>query len=366
MSRICLIGNYGKKTEGKDGQTAKVRVYLEALNKEGFDVDFVDTSLFKRKPFSVLFRIKKAISRSDRIVLITAKNGSKYLLPYINFINRRAKKPVVFPLIGTSVLHFEIDKLDDSEKIKFLCESDYLIHYKRPSFSKQLSKITYVLPETDLLTDVFARLYRLNNCCTLTNFRFYDNEKYIRNNETERFKIIYLSRLVEFKGIFDLIESVKDINNAGGNIYLDIYGDKYLTENENHYFESLLDDRISYKGSVENANVIKTISNYDLFAFPTRAPGEGTPGVVVESLLAGVPILTSDFPNAKCLMRDGYDSVFYKMFDKADLKLKLQNCIDDKNKIYSMRDNALKSGNRFTYDYSRDLFLKLVCGLGDK
>ena len=53
--------------------------------------------------------------------------------------------------------------------------------------------------------------------------------------------------------------------------------------------------------------MVQTLANYDLSVFPTRFIGEGTPGVIVESLLAGTPVLTSNFPSydfARAITKD--------------------------------------------------------------
>ena len=103
MNNILLIGNSGLKSGQMDGQTIKVRLYLKKMKDEGFSVCFVDLENFLRRPLSTLHRIKKGIKECARIVLLTAERGSKLLVPYINKINKKYKKPFVFPLVGTSV-----------------------------------------------------------------------------------------------------------------------------------------------------------------------------------------------------------------------------------------------------------------------
>lgn len=363
MSKILLIGNSGSKNFGTDGQTVKVRLYLKKIKDEGFDVSFVDLENFTKKPFRTLFLIKKRYNECDRVVLITAERGAKILIPFINFINRKHNKPFVFPLIGISVLHSSIDKLSEEEKNNFLVNDDYHLCKPRKSLVKQLKKISYILPETELLTKVFAEFYGLNNIRQLNNFREVTQiEK--QSVDISGLRLVYVSRVMPIKGIFDLLSVVKQLNKEGFEIFLDIYGDKYLSHEDNIRFNSFLDEKyISYKGIVRHENVVETISNYDLFVFPTKYYGEGTPGVIVESLISGTPIISSDFPQAKFLLKKNFDTLFYKMADSQGLKDTIASVARNKEILNNLKTNTLFSGQKYTYNYERKVFLKYICGV---
>ena len=362
MNKILLIGNSGLKHHGQDGQTVKVRLYLKKMLDEGFDVSFVDLEGFIKHIFSILSKIRKGIKECDRIVLLSAERGCKYLIPYINRHNKKYNKPFVLPLIGISVLHNDIDSLNVDDRNSFMVDSNYSLIKKNEKISKQLKRINYVLPETDLLTKVFKEYYSLENVYTLNNFREFKTVQKQENNKTV--KLIFLSRVIEIKGIFDIMEVVSNINSDSVKVELDIYGNKSFNENEENKFNQFLQDKgIKYLGLLDNSKVVDTISHYDVFAFPTRYMGEGTPGVIVESLLAGTPVLTSNFPQAKYLLNDGKDSLFFKMFDKEDLKNKLLYIINNRSVLDSMSKEAFESGKKYTYEHERNNFLKYVCGV---
>lgn len=362
MNKILLIGNSGLKHHGQDGQTVKVRLYLKKMLDEGFDVSFVDLEGFIKHIFSILSKIRKGIKECNRIVLLSAERGCKYLIPYINRHNKKYNKPFVLPLIGISVLHNDIDSLNVDDRNSFMVDSNYSLIKKNEKISKQLKRINYVLPETDLLTKVFKEYYSLENVYTLNNFREFKTVQKQENNKTV--KLIFLSRVIEIKGIFDIMEVVSNINSDSVKVELDIYGNKSFNENEENKFNQFLQDKgIKYLGLLDNSKVVDTISHYDVFAFPTRYMGEGTPGVIVESLLAGTPVLTSNFPQAKYLLNDGKDSLFFKMFDKEDLKNKLLYIINNRSVLDSMSKEAFESGKKYTYEHERNNFLKYVCGV---
>lgn len=364
MSKILLIGNSGLKHNGQDGQTVKVRLYLKKIQDEGFEVCFVDLENFIRKPISSLYRIKKGIKSSDRIVLITAERGSKILIPFINHINKHYKKPFVFPLVGTNVLHSSIDKLNPIDKNDFLLNGNYSMVKENKKVSKQLALMKYVLPETDLLVDVFKGYYHLDNVFLLNNFReCFEISERNDDGKTSTLKIVFLSRVMKDKGVFDLINCVNEINSEKHLINLDIYGGKCLSDDEDKEFGALINKNVCYKGQINNEEVLNVLSNYDLFVFPTRLVSEGTPGVIVESLLAGTPVLTSNFPQARYLLDNGKDSLSFNMFDKNDLKDKLLYLLNNRSLLVELKKNAIVSGKKYTYEHERARFLKYICGV---
>lgn len=357
--KICLIGNSGILSQDKGGQTTKLRLYMKKIEDEGFELFFVDLERFFHHPFSIFRKIKKGIKECNRIVLLSGERACKLLIPYINRINKKYHKTFVLPVVGSGLLHYSIDHLSNEDVYKFFVKKDFSKAKTNNKIQKQLSLIDYILPETTLLHDVYKQFYGLKNCYVFNNFREFNSSSEFKNDNN--FRMIYLSRVMEIKGIFDLLNVFSKIKND--NVVLDIYGSIELNKEEKELFFSKVKDNINYCGVIDNDNVVNLLTKYDLFIFPTRAAYEGTPGVIAESLIAGTPILTSNFPNASSLLIDGYDSVFYEMFNMDDLKEKLEWCINNKDKIREMRNNCLESSKKFTYEYNRKDFLKYVCGV---
>lgn len=368
MNRILLIGNSGLKKGQMDGQTIKVRLYLKKIKDEGFHVSFVDLEGFAKHPFSTLRKIKFEIKKSDRIVLLTAERGSRILIPFINRVNKKFKKPFIFPLIGTSVLHYSIDTLTIKQKNDFILNCEFGNIKPSKKLLNELSKITYILPETEMLTNVFRQFYRLTNIYTLTNFREILDIKTeandIRPSRLNHLEAIYLSRVIEEKGIIDLLTAIQNVNKNNELVHINIYGENLLDNEQNKLFKKLTNNSWShYFGPVSFENVIETIRPNDLFIFPTKFVGEGTPGVIVESLLAGVPILSSNFPQATQLLKENYDCILFKMCDTNDLEEKILQIVNDKSLLIKLKEHALISADRYTYNHQRKKFLKYVCGV---
>lgn len=106
-------------------------------------------------------------------------------------------------------------------------------------------------------------------------------------------RIIFLSRISPVKNLVFLLRVLK---RSKKKIHLDIFGPledtKYWNDCENLIDDMPLNVSISYLGSIQSHNVISTFAKYDLFALPTL--GESFGNVILESLMAGTPVLLSD------------------------------------------------------------------------
>lgn len=106
-------------------------------------------------------------------------------------------------------------------------------------------------------------------------------------------RIVFVSRIHPKK---NLLYSLSILSTASRKIDFDIYGPIEDTE----YWEKCVavmkkmppNIRVNYRGFLEHNAVQSTLSEYDLFLFPTLSENYGH--VIMESLSAGTPVLISD------------------------------------------------------------------------
>lgn len=103
-------------------------------------------------------------------------------------------------------------------------------------------------------------------------------------------RCVFISRICEKK---NLLSAIKYVKKAEKGVTLDIYGfkedEKYWEKCEEEIQNS---NKIKYCGILNQEEVIKTFSKYDLFLFPTYSENYGH--VIAESMLGGCPVLISD------------------------------------------------------------------------
>ena len=359
MKRICLIGNNGFGKPVFDGQRIKVRTYKNVLESEGFDVHMVELDKPAKRIFKIFSQVKKGIKECDIIILITSDNGERILIPYINRINKKYHKRFIFSQIGTSFLYKHIKDMSEEEKRLFFHEHNFGIQKPKNSDINRMKNIDIILTETQLINDAFSAFYGLNNCYVMTNFRQHDldlNSSGINHN-----KLIYLSRVMVRKGVFDLLDVLNGLPSSY-EYSLDIFGALDFSREEVDLFNSKLNERIKYCGELDPTKTIDTLGQYDLLCFPTKCEGEGTPGCIVESLIAGTPVLSSNFTQADELLHNGVDSLIYEFGNTKDMEEKLSKFIRNEVDYKKLRQGALKSGEKFTYKFNRERFLELITG----
>ncbi|AHA75397.1 MULTISPECIES: glycosyltransferase family 4 protein [Bacillus] len=133
---------------------------------------------------------------------------------------------------------------------------------------------------------------------------FENKENQKKEKKRGELKLVFLSRITEKKNLKGALTFLKGIT---GNITFDIYGP---IENQNYWsacrniIESLPNNvQVNYMGQVNNNKVHPLFSNYNAFLFPTF--GENYGHVIVESLLAGCPVIISDQTPWKNLKNEG-------------------------------------------------------------
>lgn len=358
--KICLIGNSGSISKSNDGQVTKVRIFKKKIVDEGYDLFFVDLELIFKNPFKILHSIKKGIKECDEIILLTAERGCKILIPFINKLNKHFKKPFILPLIGINILHRYTDKLSPIDQNHFLYEQKFKNLKPKNKDIKNLKKISLIMPENEIICETIRTFFGLTNVQILNNFRSNIERTNLRAEPKKPARLLYLSRVSEKKGIFKLINAVKTINKNEIFCRLDIYGKLELGKEEENNFNNNLCKEISYKGVIDNDYVFELMNNYDILVFPTQYITEGTPGILAEGLISGIPIISSNFASSSILLSDGFNSLIFDMKSEDDLILKIKSLISNVDLYRKIAINSKKSGEDFTYEKNRSIFIRML------
>lgn len=121
----------------------------------------------------------------------------------------------------------------------------------------------------------------------------HEPELRIRTKEPGSLRLVYLSRVVPQKNLLGAIEILRGLR---GPVQLDVYGPLQ----DGAYWRRCLAAagrlpagvEVHYRGALPREEVPVRLAEYDVLLFPTL--GESFGHVVLESLLAGVPVLISD------------------------------------------------------------------------
>lgn len=293
-SKIVLLGYLGKRSNKKDGQTVKTRLYLELLQKnadKNTRISTFDTEILHTRPWHIVGLLWKTI-RADKVVYMPAHNNLRLFFPTLYFLSRLFHFDILYPLIGGWLPVF----LEN-----------------RPRFARRLGKIKAVFPENDTLTRILKEKFYINNARTLPNFRFVEYVPQVPSSHPDGFRLVFMSRIVKEKGI-DIVFHLaayfaKSEIRQTCPLSIDFYGE--IAAKEREYFEKELQDHPNthYKGVLEPQEITRTLSRYDALILPTRYPTEGVPGAIIDAYMAGLPVLVSDWLYARdivCHGKTGY------------------------------------------------------------
>lgn len=359
---ITFIGNNANQKIVTDGGRLKMRLFIDLLKREGQVVGVIELDGWKKRFITIINQIKKAINRGDTLVIMAGPKGCRFIIPIVCHFNKKHKSRVVFCPVGIGTVHHLVKKLAPDQIDNFInCVEFYGI--KDNKMKRLLNTLDYVCPENETQNTLYKTFYGLNNTRVVENFREIEIKPNSYCSPKNTFKIVYASRVKEYKGILDLMEVINQVNKESQTIVcLDIYGDNQLTEENSTIFQSLLNDNVKYYGALSTSEINSKIREYDLFCLPTKYTGEGTSGALVESMIAGTPSLVSSYSQANTLIKDNENGFIFKLGSKEDLKARLIEIISHKENLKKISLAAQESAKRYTYSYNRNTFLNIMIG----
>lgn len=364
MNKITIIANNANGREVFDGGRIKIRLFINLLKLEGCDVEVVELEGWKRNFLKIVKQIRQSVIQKRRIIIMAGPKGCRLIIPIVFHINKRHKTNIVFCPLGIGTLDSITRKLSIQETTNFLsCENFY--KKKDKKMGKMLASFNYVLVQNCTLQKCYSIFYQLSNVYVLENFRTFNIKNKIFS-KGDILKTIFYSRVTARKGILDLMFAVNHINSLFTNpvISLDIYGENQLeTKSDALIFDSQLNSNVTYKGVISSNESIQTIAQYDLFCLPTKYYGEGTPGSLVESFIAGTPVLVSSYSQSKDLIDDSIDGYIFELNNVDDLIKKLRYIYMNKDKLIIVSRNAQQRATKYTYAGNRHFFLKYIAGV---
>ncbi|MGX6591143.1 glycosyltransferase family 4 protein [Cetobacterium ceti] len=333
QDNILLIGYFGYINNQLDGQTIKTRLIEEMLNESFKNILIFDTQILKYKKI-MLFNLIMKVLKSKKVIIMPGRNGLKLLFPIIFFISKVKNIDIYYIVIGGWLIEF--------------LKKNYII-------TIFLKRITRIYIEIPTLNEILIKK-GFKNSKILYNFRkiFLKENKKLKKEDKNKFKLVFVSRVIKEKGILFLIESLKKLKKE--DIYLDIYGP--IT---NELKKELLDivqeiKTIQYKGVIYK-EVSEVLQNYDLFVFPTFYEGEGHAGVIIESYIAGLPILASDWKYNKDFIIENKTGKLFETNNFDSFKKKLFEFYNNRELLTNMKEGIKEEVKKYSYNEIKE-FLK--------
>lgn len=177
--------------------------------------------------------------------------------------------------------------------------------------------------------------------------------------ESDEFKILFVSRLIERKGLQFIIPQLKKIQDSTEkSVKLIVVGDgPYRETLERIAEENHVSDMVEFVGQKGKEEIVPFYQNADLFILPSSK--EGMPNVVLEAMACGLPIIMTPCEgSAELICENGYKA---ERKEFADYIIKL---IGDNEMRKEMSINSNKRvKNFFSWKHVVNEYLETLDGL---
>lgn len=331
--KIGLVGYLGYATSNPiiGGQMSKTRGILRELERSyPNQIISVDTSNWKKEIVPLIVQCLKIVKHCDVVIIMPNKNGIKFVLPFFALFKGFTKYKLAYPIVGGWLTGL-------------LKKHHYL--------ARTIRKVDYLLPETKQLKEELGEFTTAPmDVMPIFSTRAPLKKEDIELNLEKPYTFCTFSRVTPAKGIDDAIEAIAKVNKEkqGITCKLDIWGpieDGYA----GHYHELFekYGDFVSYRGTLAGDEGLQKLAHYYMLLFPTYYAGEGFPTTVCESLMAGLPVIASNWRFNNELVEDGKTGYLVEVHNIDDLAKKIKYAIDNFVAVKDMKLKCLKVSERF-------------------
>ena len=176
--------------------------------------------------------------------------------------------------------------------------------------------------------------------------------KDINQKNTKELNIVFLSNLMEEKGIIDLLKALNILKERGVNFKAKIAGAMdYSFENKIVYFFEKLKNNVEYLGVVTGNDKLNLLLNSNIFILPTYYSMEGQPISILEAMATGNIILTTNHAGISDIFKDKKNGFYIEKQNPEDIANKLEHISKNWETLTSiMKDNYIEASKKYTTD----------------
>lgn len=173
----------------------------------------------------------------------------------------------------------------------------------------------------------------------------YNGVPYQKENDYEKTnKVIYSGRIEKNKGVFFLIEAMKEIHEKHPQVILDIFGDG----NGKAELEKLIHDygmgKYCFIKGFDN-NMCEQYKNYDVLIMPSES--ESCSYSILEAMMGKCNVLASDVDGNRELIQNEITGLLFEYGNVDSLIFQLDSLLKNKEWAEILRSNAFYAVNKY-------------------
>ena len=327
--RIFVLGYFGYFSNQIDGQTIKTRNVYDLLKTKSVNTSltYFDTDLYKKSKFLLLKSIYLLIT-SDICVYLPGKKNLTFLFPVFFVFARLFSVKLIYPVVGGWL-------------------PDYL---KCHSLQRKMLNPVIMLVESNHMKQRLISEYAFRNVECFPNFRIHNFNQLPDRKQTydNNLKIVFMSRIMIDKGVdvifrfIDYIQEKEQNKHFQISFFGPIIDRDFFKEKLEHY------PMVSYNGILEQEDIYKTLSLYDVLVLPTRYKGEGFPGAIIDAYISGIPVISSNWKYLEEFVDNGKTGYVYNWQNEVEFYELLLNLINKPFLLPELKRNAVNESKKYT------------------
>lgn len=180
------------------------------------------------------------------------------------------------------------------------------------------------------------------------------NNNYILNNGTP--KLLFLSNLIESKGVYILLEALALLKNEGVAFHCKLVGGEgdITIDQLNYKIENLkLENYVTYLGKKYNEEKWDVFNSSDIFLFPTYYHNECFPLVLLEAMMFGLPLLSTNEGGIPDIIKHNDTGLIFEKMNSVALAESIKQLIKDPELAKQMGNRGRA---RFSEQYTLEVF----------
>ena len=192
----------------------------------------------------------------------------------------------------------------------FLCK--FFTHY---IFFQSIEDYNYVKDKFNIKQN---KILHIGNGIDLNKYKFNKN---LRNYEKNQIRLLYVGRMVEEKGIRDLLLVMNDLEKSKNfkNLYLTLVGPSLSSDRDKLGSDmyNLINKLPNVKWIGESNSIPDIMSKNDVLILPSYR--EGVPRSVIEAMASGLPCIVTNIRGSRELIEHGFSGFIYPPGDRSSL-----------------------------------------------
>ncbi|MDO6548918.1 glycosyltransferase [Pseudoalteromonas carrageenovora] len=163
------------------------------------------------------------------------------------------------------------------------------------------------------------------------------------------FKMLFLGRIVEDKGVFDLIEVARQLKDK---VQLTIIGDGVDLDRAKQLVAlHSLEETVKFTGLLPNNELSEHYSQTDVVVVPSNNHYEGFPRVIMEGWAFNKPVIVSNTGGVKAFVKHNVNGLIFTPGSKRELKSAVNKLLSDERFYFELQAEAEKMAVYSSQDY---------------